>query len=205
MVTMRMGMATGYNAEGALSSESARARAVAMADRCILLDRDGVLNRNRADYVKDCSELEVFPQAIEAVRRLVQAGYRILVVTNQQCVAKGIVPPERLEEIHAALRTRFAEGGGRIDGFYVCTHLAEVGCECRKPAPGLIRRAQREWAFEPRETWAVGDAPSDLRAARAVGCRAVLVRTGIAAELPTDLADVPVYDDLLGFVDRLLP
>src|SRR5690348_1812229 len=107
------------------------------AMQTIFLDRDGVINRNRArgDYVKSWEEFQFLPGALGAIARLTQAGFRLLVVTNQACVGKGIVPWATLQEIHARMMQEIARAGGRIDAVLCCPHAAQAGCDCRKPAP----------------------------------------------------------------------
>jgi histidinol-phosphate phosphatase family protein len=172
--------------------------------RVILVDRDGVLNEDRADYVKSPAELKLIPQAVEALRLLRKAGFRVLVITNQACVGKGIITLAQLEAIHEELAKQVEVHGGRIDGFYVCPHAPWEGCECRKPSPGLIFLAISDWGFDPQETWMVGDSERDIAAARAAGCRAAMVRSGKTKRLPEALAEVPVFDSLLEFTSFLL-
>lgn len=175
-----------------------------MTTRVVLLDRDGVVNRNRPSYVRTVEELEVLPGVGQALAELSRAGFRTLVVTNQACVGKGLVAPAMLEAIHAKLRVEVERFGGRIDAFYVCPHHPDEGCECRKPKPGLIQAAQREWGFVPGETWMVGDAPRDVEAARRAGCRPALVRTGMHEGGAALEVGVPVLEDLLDFASALI-
>ena len=166
----------------------------------VLLDRDGVINRDRADYVKSIEELEILPNALEALRLLHTANIRTLLITNQACVGKGILSVNGLQEIHDHLRTVVAQAGGRIEAIYYCPHTNEAGCGCRKPLPGLIQQAQHDWGFVPEATWMVGDAVRDIQAASAAGCQAALVRTGKGKESEKLLPETPVYDSLLAFV-----
>ncbi len=173
--------------------------------KVVLLDRDGVLNRDRSDYVRTVEQLVVLPGIPAAVARLNRAGYRVCLITNQAAVAKGLIHPETLEAIHARLSDTIGAGGGRIDAIYHCPHRDEDRCGCRKPAPGLILRAREEWGFDPARTWMVGDTRRDMEAARAAGCRAALVLTGHSEKNRETLSwGVPVFDDLPAFVDFLL-
>lgn len=173
-------------------------------EKCLLLDRDGVCNRDRGDYVHTPEELEILPAIPNCLGRLHRAGYRILIITNQAGVGKGLVSPDALEKIHQKLQRVAKEAGGEIDGIYCCTHIQEDLCNCRKPAPGLILAAQREWGFVPANTWMVGDAVRDVLAARAAGCRQALVRTGHGLDAIRQLPEVPAFDDLMAFTDFLL-
>lgn len=166
--------------------------------RYVLVDRDGVLNRDRADSVRAVDQFEWLPGAAEAVAALNAKGYGVLVVTNQGCVGRGDVDGDTLEKIHLAMLESVAEAGGWIAAIFVCPHTDDDGCDCRKPKTGLIDRARRRHGFDPAETWMVGDDLRDVEAARAAGCRPVLVRTGKGSGLTVDRG-VAVYDDLAAF------
>lgn len=174
-------------------------------EKIVLLDRDGVFNRDRSDYVKTPEELIILPGIPGAVARLTRAGYRILVVTNQAGVGKGLIAPQTLAAIHDLLREKLAVAGGRIDAVYHCPHRNEDRCDCRKPAPGMIRQAQREWGFDPARTWFAGDTLRDLHAGRAAGCQPALLLTGHGSQVVGDApSDVPVFADLPAFAAFLL-
>src|SRR5438067_329711 len=102
----------------------------------IFLDRDGVINRNRArgDYVKSWEEFQFLPGTLDAITRLTKSGFRLLVITNQACVGKGIVPWGTVQDIHARMMQEIAQAGGRIEAVLCCPHLLDAGCDCRKPA-----------------------------------------------------------------------
>jgi D-glycero-D-manno-heptose 1,7-bisphosphate phosphatase len=169
----------------------------------VLLDRDGVLNRDLPGSVTALSELSLEAGADRAVALLSRAGYAVLVITNQAAVGRGQLSGAELTRINDQLAAWVAAAGGRIDRFYVCTHAEQEGCPCRKPKPGLIEQACREWGFVRAETWLVGDAERDVAAARAAGCRPALVRTGKGATTAPHHPEVPAYDDLLAFATAL--
>ncbi len=169
----------------------------------VLLDRDGVLNVDRPTGVHGLDELALEAGAAEGVALLARAGFTCLVITNQALVGRGELSPAGLEAIHTELARRIAAGGGSIAGWYACAHRAEDGCACRKPRPGLLERAQREWGFTPAQTWFVGDAERDVAAARAAGCRPALVATGKGAVSARALTDVPLFPDLPAFARAL--
>lgn len=146
--------------------------------RFLILDRDGVINRDRDDYVKGLDELEIFPWAPQAIAEANHSGYRVAVVSNQQAVAKGLLTPEGLRRIEQAILVEVQAAGGEIEAFRYCTHLASDGCECRKPKPGMILDLQRTYGFELRETFFIGDTEKDMLAGRAAGCRPLLVLSG---------------------------
>ncbi|KPV39772.1 hypothetical protein AN478_10685 [Thiohalorhabdus denitrificans] len=172
----------------------------------ILLDRDGVLNEDRTDYVKSLAEWVWLPGVREALARLHGAGVRVGVLTNQSCVNKGILAPETLEAIHGRMREEAAAAGGRIDAVFHCPHVDANRCDCRKPLPGLIRQAAVHFGRDPGEMPFVGDAARDLEAAAAAGAPPVLVRTGKggATEAGALPAGTVVHDDLAAFVAALL-
>jgi len=167
----------------------------------VLLDRDGVLNVDRRESVTSIAQLRLLPRVRDAVRRLHERGYALLVVTNQSWVGRERIPVERLEEINAELDRRL---GGLVDDWFVCAHAPEDGCRCRKPDTALLEAAERAWGFDRAVTWLVGDDDRDVEASRRFGCRAALVRTGKGSRVARDRDDVPVFDDLAGFADWLL-
>lgn len=158
----------------------------------ILIDRDGVINADRDDYVKNVHELVVFDWAPPAIARANQAGYSVAVVSNQQGVGKGIISEEDLIGIEGAIRRGVEEAGGRIETFSYCRHLKAEGCACRKPAPGMILDLHKRFGFDLARTYYVGDTPKDVQAARAAGCGAVLVLSGYTSiDLVPLLPDAP--------------
>jgi D-glycero-D-manno-heptose 1,7-bisphosphate phosphatase len=147
-----------------------------------LLDRDGVINRNRGDYVKSWEEFEFLPRSLEALRILAEHEAKVVVVTNQSVVGRGIISPDDLEMIHARMNEEVEAHGGRIDAVLCCPHSPDDGCLCRKPRPGLLREAVERLQLDPRLCYVVGDSLSDLMAARAVDLSFVMVLTGRGRE-----------------------
>lgn len=152
--------------------------------RFVLLDRDGVINEVvRGGYVTDVEGVRLIPGAAAAIAELNGAGYGVAVVSNQQCVGKGLLSLDGLTEISAAIRDAVErESGGRIDDFFYCPHLASEECACRKPRPGLLIQAQERFGFDLSETYFVGDSYGDVATAGNAGCRSVLVLSGLDAE-----------------------
>ena len=145
----------------------------------VFLDRDGVINRHRpGDYVKCWDEFHFLPGARRAMAQLTAAGIRLLVVTNQACVGKGIVSWAMMQEIHARMMQEVASAGGWIDAVLCCPHLPDARCDCRKPAPGLLRRAQEEYGVDLSRAILVGDSVKDVQAAAAVEMPAIMVLCG---------------------------
>ena len=180
--------------------------ASATLPRAVFLDRDGVVNFDRADYVRRLEDWRPIPGSVEAIARLSRAGVRVAVVTNQSGVGRGLIPREELDRIHARLSERVAGLGGVIEQILYCPHTPEDRCACRKPAPGLIERGCRLLDVPAADAVVVGDRVSDLEAARRTGCRGVFVRSGATREsaLGDEWEDVPRFDDLESVVDGLL-
>ncbi len=162
----------------------------------ILLDRDGVLNVDRADSVKALSELEIEHGAVEGCVRLHAAGYRLAVVTNQSAVGRGLTDRATVDAVNAELDHLLGEV---IDAWYVCDHAPEAGCACRKPGTLLLEQARDEMGFAPADTWFVVDADRDVVAAQRFGCRPAIVRTGKGTLTTSRFPDVPSFDDLADF------
>ena len=157
--------------------------------RALLLDRDGVMNRERADYVKNWGEFELLPGALVALSALASFDGKIVVITNQSAIGRGLVERATVDEIHRKLLELVVSNGGRIDAFFVCPHHPDEQCACRKPKPGLLLQAAAAFALHLPDCVFVGDAISDFLAAQAAGCASILVQTGRAgASLPALLA-----------------
>jgi len=146
--------------------------------QAVMLDRDGVINRERADYVKSWEEFELLPGALAALSRLASLAVPILVLTNQSAIGRGLVSLETVKAIHARLQALVNAAGGRIDGFYICPHHPAHGCGCRKPKPGLLLQAAAEFNFDLSASVFVGDSITDYQAAQAAGCPSILVASG---------------------------
>lgn len=163
----------------------------------ILLDRDGVIVHERAGYLLAPDQLELLPGAAAAIARLRAAGHRVFVITNQSAVGRGLLDGDTLALIHERLDSLVREGGGEISGYFVCPHHPGVGCDCRKPRPGLLYAARDHAGVDLSAAVLVGDQLSDVQAAAAAGCRAVLVLTGQGcAALPHVDDSVAVVADL---------
>jgi len=148
----------------------------------VLLDRDGVINRNRTDYVKSWEEFEFLPRSLEALRMLAEHEAKVVVVTNQSAVGRGIISPDELERIHARMNEEVEAHGGRIDAILCCPHAPDDGCHCRKPRPGLLLEAMDRFQLDQNLCYVVGDSLNDLMAARAAGLPFVMVLTGRGRE-----------------------
>jgi len=144
----------------------------------IFLDRDGVINRNRSDYVKTWAEFTFLPGALEAIEQLAGTAYRIAVVTNQSAVGRGIVTAQAVDGIHRRMVEAVRSRGGRVDAIAWCPHRPDEGCLCRKPAPGMNWELADRLSVDLAASFFIGDAESDLMAARAAGVFPLLVLSG---------------------------
>ena len=178
--------------------------------KIIFLDRDGVINKDRPDYVKSWTEFEFLPESLEALKLLALNGYHVIVITNQSVVNRKMITEAELQKIHEKMTGVVLARGGSIEAVYYCPHLPEDGCNCRKPEPGLIFRAQADYGLDPSETCMVGDSLEDIRCARRAGCqKVILVRTGHGEEAErvcheSGIAPDYVADDLMAAVKWLL-
>jgi D-glycero-D-manno-heptose 1,7-bisphosphate phosphatase len=179
----------------------------------VFLDRDGTLIEE-VGYLDRLDRIRLFPWSIEAVRLLNRAGFHVVLVSNQSGVARGFFSEAFVEETHRHLTGLLAGGDARIDRFYYCPHLPDAAveayrrtCDCRKPAPGLIRRAARELSIDLDRSWVVGDRRLDVELASRAGIRSILVRTGPgAADVTRDESPPParVAADLMAGVGQIL-
>lgn len=146
--------------------------------KAAFLDRDGVINEDRDDYVKNIRELKIYPHAPEAIKCLNEAGYVVVVVSNQQGVAKGVLSEDDLRMIEKEITRRVEAAGGCIAAFYYCKHLASENCACRKPKPGMLFQAADDLGIDLTQSVMIGDTERDVQAGKSAGCRTVLLLTG---------------------------
>ena len=175
----------------------------------VFLDRDGVINENRPDHVKCWEEFHFLPGVKEAIARLSAAGVRLFVITNQAIVNRGIVTREVVEAVNARMVSELGACAGRIEEVAYCPHAADEACACRKPRPGLLLEVADKHAVDLRRAVLIGDAISDIAAAQAAGCEAILVLTGrgrqeLARAVAAGLGGFSVAEDVSGAADLLL-
>jgi len=175
--------------------------------KLVILDRDGVINQDSAAYIKTPEEWIALPGSLEAIAKLTQAGYRVVVATNQSGVGRGLFDMATLNSIHDRMHRAVAQAGGRIDAVFYCPHAEEASCRCRKPKAGLLEEIGRRFNTELKDIPVIGDALRDLQAAAAVGAQPILVLTGKgertqrAGGLP---AGTKIYADLAAVVKSLV-
>ena len=169
-----------------------QARNLKRKQKAVFLDRDGTINKY-VGFLRDIDQFELLPGAAEAIRRINQAGYLAVVVTNQPVIARGEVTEKGLREIHNKMETLLGEHGAYLDGIYFCPHHPDKGfpgevpelkidCDCRKPKPGLLLRAAADLNIDLARSWMVGDSMNDIMAGRAAGCRTALLGDGAAGQ-----------------------
>lgn len=174
--------------------------------KLLILDRDGVINQDSREFVKSPDEWIALPGSLHAIAQLNQAGWRVVIATNQSGLGRGLFGMAELNAMHAKLRRQLVREGGQIDGFFICPHAPDQGCTCRKPLPGLLHDIARRFDTTLNNVPAVGDSLRDLQAAVAAGAQPVLVRTGngmVTAEHPDLPPGTRVFDDLAAFANHL--
>jgi D-glycero-D-manno-heptose 1,7-bisphosphate phosphatase len=151
-----------------------------LKNKAVFLDRDGVINHKapEGDYITNWREIDFISGAVDAVADLNRAGYRVFIVTNQRGVATRKIKKEDLLEIHERIKEEFAHGGALISEIYYCPHDISAKCSCRKPQPGMLRRAAREHSLNLNASWMIGDSVTDVEAGDNAGCRTVLLTSG---------------------------
>lgn len=173
----------------------------AIDDKLVILDRDGVINVDSDRFIKNPDEWRPIPGSLEAIALLNQAGYRVVVATNQSGVGRGLFDMVTLNAIHQKMMDALARLGGRVEAVFFCPHAADAGCDCRKPAIGLFVEISQRYSIPLSHVPAIGDSLRDLEAAQAAGAQPILVLTGkgektqAAGGLP---AGTRVFADLAG-------
>lgn len=176
----------------------------------IILDRDGVINEDSDAYIKSPDEFIPIEGSLQAIARLNRAGYKVLIATNQSGIARGYYDIATLDAMHAKLYRLLAAEGGSVERIEFCPHGPDDQCTCRKPLPGMIEKLIARYQLDVSELIVVGDSLRDLEAARVVGAKAVLVKTGKGQKTWQGIntnelwANLPVYENLSTFVDQLL-
>ena len=174
--------------------------------KLVILDRDGTINYDSDDHIRSPNDWRPIEGSLDAIARFTQAGYRIVVATNQSGIARGYFDTATLIAIHDTVQRAAMQVGGRIDAFFFCPPAADSACACRKPQPGMLLEVARRFNISLKDTYMVGDAHRDVAAAAAAGARPVLVLTGkgkktrAMGKLP---AGTQTFADLAAFADKL--
>jgi histidinol-phosphate phosphatase family protein len=144
-------------------------------NKAVFLDRDGVLNKERRDYVKFTSELEIYENISECIKKLKNGGFKVIVVTNQSAINRKLTNHENINEIHNTIQEYLKIHGTKIDGFYYCPHKPDEDCFCRKPKPGMLQAAAEDLEIDLKSSWMIGDNDTDVIAGENAGCKSVKI------------------------------
>lgn len=176
--------------------------------KLIILDRDGVINQDSDDYIKSVDEWQPVPGSMQAMGKLCQSGYTLIVATNQSGIARGYFDLSTLHAMHVKMGKLLEQYGGQVDAVFFCPHGPDDKCNCRKPKDGLLRDIASRYQTNLTGVPVIGDSLRDIQSARSVGARPILVRTGKGERTlqkhADELADVPVYKDLAEAVTAIL-
>ena len=175
--------------------------------KLVILDRDGVINYDSEHFIKSPAEWKPLPGSLEAIAKLTQAGYRVVVATNQSGIGRGLFDMDTLNAMHTKMHRAVQTLGGRIDAVFYCPHAADSNCSCRKPRPGMLQRIGDCFNADLSDVPAVGDSLCDLVAAAAVGAKPILVLTGKGERTQAN-ETLPegtlVFPDLAAAVEHIL-
>ncbi|MDF1780816.1 MAG: D-glycero-beta-D-manno-heptose 1,7-bisphosphate 7-phosphatase [Alcanivoracaceae bacterium] len=178
--------------------------------KLVILDRDGVINEDSDDFIKSPAEWIPLPGSAEAIAKLNDAGYKVVVATNQSGVGRGYFSLDTLDAIHEKMCAHIAAAGGELTGIFFCPHAPDEGCDCRKPKAGMIDQITARFSLNNADgVPIVGDSLRDLECGVARGCTPVLVTTGkgqrtLEKGIPESLGSVAVFATLENFVDAFL-
>jgi len=175
--------------------------------KLVILDRDGVINYDSDQYIKSPGEWKAMPGSLEAIAKLTQAGYKVVIASNQSGIGRGLFDMDTLNAIHDKMHRAVQAVGGRIDAVFYCPHTSESKCSCRKPKPGMFLRIGACFNTDLSEAFVIGDSLRDLQPAASVGARTVLVLTGKGGITQAE-GDLPegtlVFADLAAAVEHIL-
>jgi D-glycero-D-manno-heptose 1,7-bisphosphate phosphatase len=154
-------------------------------NRAVFLDRDGVINVKAAEgeYVTRWEDFHFLPGVREATAKLSKKGWKVIVITNQRCIARGLLSVSKLDEIHEKMTKELALSGAQLDAIYYCPHNSQPACTCRKPLPGMLLRAALDHQIDLAGSWMVGDSIKDVEAGKRAGCRTILITNGFSAQV----------------------
>ncbi|MCK5313330.1 MAG: D-glycero-beta-D-manno-heptose 1,7-bisphosphate 7-phosphatase [Desulfobacteraceae bacterium] len=162
----------------------------------VFLDRDGVINVDSPDYIKAESEFFFLDKSPEAISLLTEAGFNVIIITNQSAIARKFTTEKELEKIFNKMKTGIADAGGIVKDIFYCPHMPDAGCDCRKPEPGLIFQAREKYSIDLQHSCMVGDSAKDIECAKNAGCGlSVLVKTGNGKKAKKLLADKDINPD----------
>jgi D-glycero-D-manno-heptose 1,7-bisphosphate phosphatase len=176
-------------------------------NRAVFLDRDGVINRKplEGEYVTRWEEIEILPGVAKAITLLNRANFKVIVVTNQRCIAKALVTRVEVESIHDRMCHALEDAGATIDAVYYCPHEKQPPCTCRKPAPGMLLLAARQHEIDLTESWMIGDSEIDIAAGRSAGCKTARLVEDREEHTDADVISTSLLDALTKILQRKNP
>lgn len=163
--------------------------------RLVLIDRDGTINVEK-HYLSSPDQLELFPQSAEAIKLLRNAGFKVVIVTNQSGIGRGYFNLDKLSEIHNRLENLLKENNTEIDAIYFCPHLPEDNCKCRKPLPGMAIQAAKDFNANLSESFVIGDNIADIELGKNINATTILVRTGYGQKIASEVSPDYVVENL---------
>jgi D-glycero-D-manno-heptose 1,7-bisphosphate phosphatase len=180
--------------------------------KAVFLDRDGVINQKpkEGEYITSWDDFHILPGVADGIALLNRAGYMVVVVTNQRCVAQGLLSVAELEKIHEQMSQALSRAGAKLDGIYYCPHDCGLSCNCRKPAPGMLLEAAQIHGIDLGSSWMVGDSAIDMQAGKSAGCKTARVSTELekhntGGDSPNILSRVEIMaSSLLDSVHQIL-
>ena len=173
--------------------------------KLIILDRDGVINEDSDDYIKSPDEWIPIAGSLEALGKLSQNGFKVIIITNQSGIGRKIFSIEMLNAIHKKMSINLAQYGGVIDGIFFCPCAPEENCNCRKPKSGLYNEVSDRLQISLENVFCVGDEITDIQAAQNARAKPILVKTGKENDDSGNIPkNIPIYDDLLSFVNKVI-
>lgn len=171
-----------------------------MLNQLIILDRDGVINYDSPEYIKSPDEWHPIPGSLEAIKALNDAGFSIIITTNQSGIGRGYFNCATLDAIHQKMLAAIEKAGGKITKIYYCPHHPDDNCQCRKPKTGMIDQLQKDFEVDISKAFLIGDSWKDVKLGLSIGCQPLLVKTGngqtVLVEHENHLQNVIVVDDL---------
>ncbi len=168
-------------------------------NKTVFLDRDGVINQDSPDYIKTPSEFIFIPGSIDAIKTLTLNNFDVIIITNQSAINRQMISTNTLENIFFKMKTRVQQSGGKIKDIFYCPHKPDDNCDCRKPKPGMILKAQKKHHIDLSKSIMVGDSAKDIECSIAAGCGfSALVRTGIRTTSEKALIEKNIHPDYIG-------
>lgn len=155
-------------------------------NQAVFLDRDGVINFDRPDYVKSVKELKIIDGVFEAIKILNNANFKVIIISNQSAINRGTTSKHDVDEINELILRKCVENSCKIDAIYYCPHRPDENCGCRKPKPGLIMKAASEHNININSSWLIGDKETDILAGKAAGCKTKRITTNGSLKLAVE-------------------